>query len=377
MSQLPVKTIYCQRSGLPLATVTALCSAGWPFLTSQNLTMLHPVYQMPLAGVLNKFKHHLAIADQAGWMISDQELTEIKLCMSATMYGIDSIWQPPIEAVHLWAKLVPSLPSAVVCAASGMRLYNLARWYHFGTSKRLEFPLYRVSKLNGNLEWENFKTWLDDAFDIKHQWEQGRDELQHAEELRLRTDALATVHSEAVYKRVDFNKVWNWIDIQLAVEKDYPVGRRTTFKSIFMSGELHPELWTLDDIEDLQFAILKCCDMGNDISFFINKRVESIRQIVKDFYSGFTLLTSVGKHSEEITEKEKAATSAFFAEYDRKAATLEQIPPEPKRADYGSNGQFAQAQAQWRILVRRFEAQQQAAAGAQANAVTNKLADSL
>lgn len=359
MSNLPIKTIYCQRSGLPLASVTALCSSGWPFLNSVQSSMLHPIYAMPLGGLLNKFKHHLSIAEQAGWFIENHELNEVKLCMSATMYALECIWQPPVEAVHLWAKLVPSLPGSVVTAGSASRLFNLARWYHFGTSKRLSFPKYRISKLNENLEWENFRSWLDDAFSIKEMWERGRDDLQHAETLRLRTDALATVHSEAVYKRVDFNKVWNWIDIQLAIDKDYPVGRRQTFKSIFMAGELHPEQWSLDDIEDVQFAVLKCCDMGNDISFFINKRLESIREIVKDFYSGFTLLSTVGKEtSGEETEAERVATGAFFAEYDRKAASLSEIPPEPKRADYGTAGQFAQAQAQWRILVRRFEAQQ-------------------
>lgn len=372
---LPTKTIYCQRSGLPLASVTALCSSGWPFLTSMQQNMLHPIYAMPLGGLLNKFKHHLAIADQAGWMIEEHELTEVKLCMSATMYAIDCIWQPPVEATHLWAKLVPSLPGEAMSVGAANRLYNLARWYHFGTSKRLEFPKYRISKLNGNLEWQNISAWLDDAFSIKDQWEAGRDELQHAETLRLRTDALATVHSEAVYKRVDFNKVWNWIDIQLSVNKDYPTGRRQTFKSIFMSGELHPEQWSLDDIEDVQFAVLQCCDMGNDISFFINKRLESIRQIVKDFYNGFTLLTSVGKESKgEETEAERTATAAFFAEYDRKAASLAEIPPEPRRADYGTMGQFAQAQAQWRILVRRFESQQTATANtATANSIIASL----
>lgn len=362
MSNLPIKTIYCQRSGLPLASITALCSNGWPFLTSLQPNMLHPIYSMPLGGLLNKFKHHLSLVEQAGWMVQDHELTEVKLCMSATMYALDAIWLPPVEAVHLWAKLVPSLPGEAITAGSASRLYNLARWYHFGTSKRLEFPKYRINKLNQNLQWDNFRTWLDDAFSIKEQWEKGRDDLQNAETLRLRTEALVTVHSEAVYKRVDFNKVWNWIDIQLAINKNYPVGRRATFKSIFMSGELHPEQWTLDDIEDVQFAVLECCDMGNDISFFINKRLESIREIIKDFYSGFTLLTNVGKESkEEVTEAERIATGAFFAEYDRKAASLSEIPPEPKRADYGTPGQFAQAQAQWRILVRRFESQQTAA----------------
>lgn len=358
MSALPIKTIYCVRSGLPLASVTALCSSGWPLLQTINTSLLHPIYNMPLSGLLVKFKHHLDTCEEAGWFVPNHEIVEVKLCMSAIMYQLDAIWLPPIEAVHLWQQLEPSLPMESVATASANRLFKLARWYHYATSKRMEFPRYRISKKNDNLQWQNFSAWLDDAFSIKTEWERGRKELEREHQLRLRTEALHTINSEAVYKRIDFNKVWNWIDIQLAVSPKYPLGRRVTFKSLFMSGDMKPEEWTLDDVEDVQMAVLECCDMGNEISHFINKRLSHIRAMIRDFYSGFTLLNDVSGKSEineAQSEREREAEQQLFAEYDRKITDMAELPPEPTREQYPTLGRFLQAQAQHRILVRRFE----------------------
>lgn len=356
MSSLPTKVIYCTRSGLPLASVTALCSNGWPLLSAVQSSLLHPIYSMGLDRLLIKLRKELDIAEAASWLTDHNNIAEIRLCMSAIMYELDAIWQPPEEAVHLWHKLEPSLPAGPVAVASASRLLALARWYHYATSKRMAFPLYRISKINDNLEWQNYSAWLDDAFAIREEWESGRATLEREEQLRLRTEAVATIKSEAVYKRIDFNKVWNWIEIQMAVDKRYPAGRRETFKTIFMKGDTSPEDWTLDDIEDVQLAILETCDMGNEISYFINTRLSGIRAVIKDFYSSFTLLSSAaGGLPADMTASEQAATSAFFSEFDKRAESLEELPPEPKRESFATMAKFIQAQAQWRILSKRYD----------------------
>jgi hypothetical protein len=217
-----------------------------------------------------------------------------------------------------------------------------------------------VSKTNNNLAWQNFSAWLDDAWSIKTEWESRKQAVDTAEELRHRTDALLAVRADKVYKRIDFNRVWKWVDIQLASDKRYPVGRRETFKSIFMGADLAPQDWTLDDIEDLQQAMLECCDLGNEIMFFINARMSNMREIIKDFYSSFTLLSSVEKQadlSDLDTEVEVTKTGEFFAGFDRRAESLESLPPEPKRESFATIGLFLQAQAQHRILTRRFQMQ--------------------
>lgn len=356
-SGTPSKLIHCQRSGILLAKVEALCSNGWPLLSAPTFEhLIHPAYSFPLGKLIVRYKEQLALAEQAEWCLADRELTELGLTMSATMYAIDCIWQPSIEAAH---KQQPSLPCMATIAGSASRLLSLSCWYHYATSKRMSFPLYRISALNNNLGWENFATWLDDAFEIKADWEAGRTQYERDELLKKRTDALLTVKAENVYKRIDFNKVWNWIDIQLVQDGRYSTGRRETFKSIFMKGDVTPEDWLIDDVEDLQLAIIECCDIGNEITFFINTRLNSIKAVIEDFYGSFTLLTHSidDAHDDCMTLLETEKTNAFFSSFDKKLEALQdsgiELPPAPKRESFASLGLFLKAQAEWNILSRR------------------------
>jgi hypothetical protein len=348
---LPTKTIYCYRSGTPLANITALCSQGWPLLNSFQAKLLHPIYEMPLAKLIVKLKDHLAVAEQAEWTIKDYEILEIRLCMSAIMYSLDAIWQAPAES----RQHIPSLPSMTVAVGSASRLVHLAGWYHFITSKRLSFPLYRIAAYNKNTNWENFNAWLDDAETVRKEWESGRDKLAHAEELRRRDAALLTVKAENIYKRIDFNKVWNWIDIQISTE--YAAGRRETFKQLFMKGDINPEDWIADDVDDLVEAILVCCDTGNEITHFIHTRLNHIRAIIADFYGSFTLLDTVVKDNNAHPDLiQTPAEREFFGEIDRKVDSLSELPPAPKRESFASMAHFLKAQAQYNLLARRWNA---------------------
>lgn len=351
---LPEKTIYCARSGLPLAKVTALCSQGWPFLNTMSGQMIHPLYDLELGVLIHRLKDRESKAQEVGWMLEDSHIKDIAVCMSAIMYRLDAMWMPPSsDSFH---KIEPSLPGTSVVVGSAKRLADLASWYHFATSKRMSFPIYRTSKKNSNLGWENFKDWLDTAWLIRDEWEKGRSESERLSLLKKREEALQTVKGEDIYKRIDFQKVWNWIEIQLAAAPQYPAGRRETFKSLFMRGDLSPEDWTTDDVEDLQFAITECCDIGNEITFFINKRLNGIKAGISDFYGSFTLITRVaGSVNPEETPEEREKTAQFFSDYDSRAANLEELPPEPKRESFASMAKFIQAQAQWRILSRRYE----------------------
>jgi len=154
-----------------------------------------------------------------------------------------------------------------------------------------------------------------------------------------------------VYRPVDKRKVWNWISVQL--EGKIPAGRLTTFKSLFMDGDTNPSDWLKDDVDDVQFAIAEHCDMGNEIMFFIRKRLEGIKGLINDFYSSFTLLTKVQEDkygSDEQTVQEKS----FFLQFDSAAETLEVLPPPPDRKDFTTNGLWLQATARHSILSKRW-----------------------
>lgn len=357
LPSLPTKTLYCFRSGVPLASVTALCGGGWPFLQQINTSLIHPVYSLPLGVILTKLKEGIDEAEEAAWMLPDRKLLDIRLYMSAIMYELGCIWQPSKEALHLWTRLEASLPSEAVAAGTASRLFKIARWYHFATSKRMELPMYRISRANNNLAWENFSAWIDDAWSVHKEWETGRTELNRQHQLQLHTEALQMIRSADVMKRLDFRKVWGWIDLQIRVDAAYPAGRRETLREIFLTADTRPELWTLDDVEDLQEAIIVNCDRENDVYFFVNSRLMQLRACIKSFYGSFTLLSGEddAERSEEQAKREQSAQQAFFSEYDRQAESLEQLPPEPARTGFPTMAKYLQAMAQWRILKARFE----------------------
>lgn len=356
MSSIFTSTINCARSGLPLVGVSVLCRGGTPLLASFDKELYHPIYGLSLGAILTRMNELITEQSEAAWMLPEGSDIDLRLCMSAVMYQLGCIWTPHPDDYNYRGKLVPSLPNSNVAASGAIRLFKLARWYHFSTSKRMDLPMYRISKQNGNLTWENFSTWLDDAYSVRTEWETGREELNRQDQLRLYTEALHMVRSADVYKRLDFRKVWGWLDLQMCIDSRYPAGRRETFKSLFTKGDAHPEEWTMDDIEDLQIAIIETCDRENDVYFFVNQRIMNLRSVIEDFYGSFTLLSGGEPPATGAAAvKEQEASTAFFASFDAKAQSMEQLPPEPQRMQYVTLGKFLQARAQWNILKARFE----------------------
>ena len=349
------KILYCTRSGVPVLKVETIGNGTWPCVpVIQSLDLVHPVYGKPLPLLLSKLEEQLAVAVQHD--VNEQAQQEIALLMSATMYALDAMWQPVAASAQRneTLRIQPSLPSWAVCIGSGQRLLELATWYHFGTSKRLSFPLYRVSKAAGNLRWNNFATWLDDAETIREDWETRKRRAEQDALVKARADALVQVRAKDVYKRLDLNKIWKWLEVQLLVE--IAEGRVATFKSLFLTGDTAPEDWVIDDVDDLQVEVLNHCDVGNEIMHFVGQRLTNIRSIIRDYYGSFQLLNNTAAVAEGDSQEEIEKTTELLSSYEEKASALSELPPEPQRASYPTLGKFLQAQAQWRILARRFEA---------------------
>jgi hypothetical protein len=251
--------------------------------------------------------------------------------------------------------IIPSLPNKAVITGTARRLSNLAGWYHHLTSGRLSLPMYSVSKLNNNLQWDNFKVWCDDSFAIKKEWSLGRAELDINSEIEARKAETNEVFATDVYRKLDFNKVWSWMELQILADGRYPPGRVTTFRSVFKTGLVTPEDWTTDDIDDVNLAVIECCDCSSDIMIFITKRLNSIRAAIDDFYSSFTLLGSTKSvMNKDTTVKEALVTAEFLGTYDKQAEAISELPAAPRREDYDSLGKFLKASAEHNILAKRF-----------------------
>lgn len=346
------KTIFCPRSGLALLEISALCSQGWPMLSSLQTSFLHPVYSLDLSRLLVRLDKQLRSAESESWKPPAHEQTETALTLSAIMWSLEAISQDSTESTRT-KQLAPSLPAWPVVIASAARLFDIANWWHFASSKRLALPIYHISEKNNNLQWQNFSVFLDAAFSVKTEWETGRKKYATEEEIKRKTEAIRELRNENIYKRIDHVKVWNWIDAQIAQSSSYPAGRRETLKTLFLTGDMNPQDWIIDDIDDLCEAVFDLCDQGNEITHFIRTRLNHIRSILNDFYGSFTIVSG-GSAEAAVSETQTKEEQEFFAEFDRKIESLESLPPAPKREHFASLGLYLKAQAQHNILARRF-----------------------
>lgn len=352
---MPAKIIYCTRSGLPLAEINTICTHGWPLLSSFQSTLIHPIYAFPMEKLLIKLENSLRELARKDWKADGlAEQQELSLAMSAILYSLDSIWTP----VSNDRNYEPSLPSFPVAIGTGARLLTHAGWYWHLTSKRLTLPIFKPNSSNHNAHWENFTVYLDACESVREEWEKGRSRYATEEDRKLKLAAVKEIKTANIYKRIDFIKVWNWIDTQISQSSKYPTGRRETLKSLFLSGDMNPEEWVADDIDDLAEAVFDLCDQGNEITHFIRTRLNHIRDNINNFYGSFTLLSSIASESgdnrampaENLTSQEQE----FFEGFDEKVMNLEELPPPPKRESFATLALFLKAQAQYNILSRRF-----------------------
>ena len=360
------KLITCQRSGLPLLEVTTLCSNGWALISQPMMTtFIHPIYNATLDKLCRKLELQLIELDTVEWNVPATSIREVALTMSAMMYSLGAMWLPNSDNITHGRNIECSLPDVKTTVGCASRLLALAYWYHFETSKRITFPLWKPSKSAGNLNWHGFPAWLDACFDLKEEWESAKRKKENKELLDSTEMALATVHMATVYKRIDINKVWNWIELQAADHADqYPLGRRATLKTLFTEGDQAPEDWLPDDCDDLMEMVTTCCDLGNDITHYIRNRMSIIRGVIANFYKDFTILGgtvgNAGSGGLDLSDTEQTAQDALFKEFDDKLLGLTELPPAPNPANYTSKIALMRANAEYSILTKRFAAKQAA-----------------
>lgn len=337
------KTIYCQNSGVVLGNLEVKIFEGQlAYLEAHSEALyLHPFYRLNNLVLLKKLEDCLHQFQEQGWLGSHPEQLRLRLLTSAMMFNLDCIKQDRA-----------TLPSFPVAAASAGRLLGISKWFFYVSSQRLAFPLYSVSKLNDNLEWQNFKHWIDSAYEVRQVWSSKKKEFQRDAEQKAMSESLKEIKSEH-YKRIDTRKVWNWIWLQ--IEDAYPKERVEMFKDLFLDGDLNAHDWNIVNVDGLREAVYKYCDQGNEICFFIKKRLDGIAALIDDFQSSFTLVKNATADSFGADGLQTPEEALFFSEFDTRAEALDDMPAPPKREDFNSLGLYLKAQAGWNILNKRFK----------------------
>lgn len=349
-SQL-TKVLHCARSGVALATMQLCIVEGYaPFLEKfQEAAILHPFYGLHQTVLLKKLEDSLTQAQMLEWDLSPHQQQRLQLLVSAIMWHLDSVKQDRA-----------CLPSFQIAVGSAHRLLQLSKWFWHVSSQRLSFPIYSVSARNNNLEWENFRYWLDSAFEVREQWAHKSKELRREAELKQTQETLEALKKHQIYRRLDLRKVWRWIYLQC--EGKIPQGRLTTWEPLFLEGDVNSHEWLAEDVHDLQNAIIDCCDLGNEIMYFIRERLSTILSLIRDYYGSFTLIGSSSKDAfGESSHGPTAQEIEFLSGFDSKVETLQALPTEPQRRDFATTALFLKAQANWNIMKRRWDLAQKRA----------------
>lgn len=333
--------VNCAISGAVLGVLeVSIVEGNVPFVQNfSDVQLLHPFFGQSDYNLLRKYDESLKWFAENGWQNDSHHLPRLQIIMSATMHKLGILKQES-----------PSRPNYAIVAGCAHRLYKLSRWYLMETSKRAALPTFSVSRRNENMEWENLRYWLDELAEIQERWKTKTQEIEREAELRSRETALKDIMSSHT-RKVSLRNVWGWIELQLKLSiRD---GRIETWKSLFMTGDLAPEEWLPDDVDDLAEAVAEHCDIGNEIMYFVRNRLQLIREQITEFYGSFTIVRTTADSPQftQVSDKE----NELLREYDAKVALLDNLPTPPQQKDFGTLVLFLKAQAQYNILKSRWE----------------------
>jgi hypothetical protein len=305
----------------------------------------HPVYDLPHETLLRKLTNQLAETDRNCFQISDAALLQLQLTVSATLRAMNCLVSN--------AKRPSGLPSKEIIIGCSGPLLAIAN-HHLTDKARPALPKYRPDS-----NWSSFKGWTEAATQIYADYHSAKvapeDVLAHAIE-----DGESDMRT--VYRKLDNNKVWKWIEGQCT---DVPIGRLVTFKELFTTSDLNPLEWLQDDVDDLTEVISKHCDGTHDVMHFVMSRCNSIRRQLREYNSGFSLLTSSTAQSRLLDTPEQLSIEAeaitvTMSSYRQQAAALTEMPVAPKRASYPRLVDFLKAQSEYNLVSKLYKEAQNA-----------------
>lgn len=336
-----IKTVYCAISNVPLLSVSTLCLGTWPLVVKFDGALAHPVYDLPHETLLRKLTNQLAECDRNCFQLSDAALLQLQLTTSATLRAMNCLVSN--------AKRPSGLPPKEIVIGCAGPLLSIAQ-RHLTASKRPALPKYRPDR-----DWSSFKGWTEAATQIYEDFYRAavapEDVLEHAISEAGESDM------RAVYNKLDTKKVWAWIEAQCT---DVPMGRLITFKELFTTTDLNPIEWLQDDVDDLTEVISKHCDGTHDVMHFVMSRCNSIRRQLREYNSGFSLLTASSAESKLLDTPEQLgieaeAISVTMTGYRAQAASLTAAPVPPSRKDFPKLVDFLKTQAEFNLISKLYK----------------------
>lgn len=327
-----------------MLSVTPLVAGIWPLLTKFDSEIVHPIYDLDMDTLLPKLRNLIEQADRQQYNLSDNTTQQLQLTVSATLRRLNCL-------VTSHNKPAGLPPTGIICGSSAP-LLKIAAW-HSKLIKKPALPRYRPDE-----DWMNFASWTEAATEIYNAWHSNqRTPEQKLADLMVRERDADLVDQAKVFKRLDSAKVFNWIRQQCSNE--ISAGRLTTLETLFTTDLINPLEWLQDDIDDLIEIVYKYCDPSHDIIHYIMGRCNAHRIAIREYNSGFTLLTSSSAESRlldtpEQTAHEISTLTDTMSSFKEIVNNLTEAPVAPVRKNYARLVDFLKAQSEYNILSKLF-----------------------
>lgn len=304
----------CARSGLLLGKFfpTSSMAGSTPYVQHWKETIqYHPIFSLSFSALLHRAN--------ACWQLEKAGSRQFPMLQKQLLF------LALLHSSGLIKQDVAGLPSPKIVEIHFSRVLELLGYKNDTNSSRLHLPKLHIwkgaAKEDGTNLFGNIPAWLDACESCKDDYENVARERQKAAKSKAHELALKSIR-RAMYSDISLKRLWGWVEAQVpATEFELD----ETFKQLFFCEENQINVWTEDDIEDLESLILKFCETGNSVSFEVLKRVKQLREWLYIYNDTFEIVT----------------TNVQFAAL---AGT-----PEPKISEFKTKAEWLVASARWKL----------------------------
>ncbi len=306
-STKPSISLVCARSGLRLgdfqpADYSSLGTS--PFVAQWKKTsFLHPVFNLSFSDVCRK-----AVAC---WMLEKQgdkryTMQYKQLLMLALLHSSGCIKQD-----------IPALPTPKAVELHFAKLIDIMSWKLDVDSERLQLPRFHVwygaRGENGSDPFVTLDAWVAACETVREEYETVTRTKKAAAKEKARALALRSIRA-SLYTDISLRRLWNWLEAQV---DSMEMSNNAELESLFFCADSNISAWELEDIQALEDLFIANCELGNSISYEVQKRISYLRSQREAYADAFEIVTTGNEFPEwkglPKPERKSFQTSAEFA----------------------------------------------------------------
>lgn len=268
----------CRRSGLKLGDffpVSSLAGTS-PYVHAWKETALyHPIFSLSLPAIIHRATawHQLEKTGTRKFPMLQKQLL-----MLAMLHASGCIKQD-----------IPALPSPRITDTFFGQVLEMLGWKNEISSDRLKLPMLHIWKgAAREMQADPFSQipiWLKACASVKDDYENTVRTRQRAAKQQAANLAMKSIRRN-MYEDISLRRLWNWMEAQIDSSL---LSTDDSEKELFFVSEKNIQLYTHDEIDDLERLFLENCETGNSISHEVSRRINKIRSQLRIYEDTFEI----------------------------------------------------------------------------------------